>query len=149
MTPKEQLAHDYFYQGYNCAQSVFTAFHEEMGLDEALALKLTTALGGGVAGMREICGAVTGAAMALSMLQGSIGPGDQEKKKALYATVQSVAGKFQQRYATVNCGRLLELNDIIPSPAPALRDAKYYEERPCGNYVEACARLVEEELQKN
>ena len=68
MTAKEQKSHDYFYGGYNCAQSVFAAFHEEMGLDEETALKLMRlGLGGGVGGLREICGAVTGAAMAINM----------------------------------------------------------------------------------
>ena len=36
---KEAQALAYFNRGYNCAQSVFAAFHAEMGLDEALALR--------------------------------------------------------------------------------------------------------------
>ena len=36
---KAQKALDYFFGGYNCAQSVFAAFHEEMGLGEAEALR--------------------------------------------------------------------------------------------------------------
>lgn len=149
MTPKEQQAHDYFYGGYNCAQSVFTAFHEEMGISEALAFRLTAAMGGGVGGLREICGAVSGAALALSMLYGDFKPGDQEKKEQLYALVQSVAGKFKAQYTTINCAKLLELNDIKPSATPVKRDAKYYEDRPCGKYVEFCAKLVEEELHRS
>ena len=148
MTVKQQKAHDYFYGGYNCAQSVFAAFHQETGLDEALALRLTVSLGGGVCGMRDMCGAVIGSAMVLGLMEGEIAPGDQEKKKALYARVQALADTFKQQYGTVNCGKLLELNDITPSPVPAKRDEKYYEERPCGKYVEACAKLVEDELSK-
>ena len=148
MTAKEKKAHDYFYGGCNCAQSVFAAFHEEMGLGEGLALQLMAPMGGGVGGMREICGAVSGAAMALNMAQGGIERGNREQKERLYAQVQALAEKFKAEYTTVNCGRLLELNDLQPSPVPAVRDAKYYEERPCGKYVETCARLVEEELRK-
>lgn len=148
LTAKERKAHDYFYNGYNCAQSVFAAFHEEMGLAEETALQLMAPMGGGVGGLREICGAVTGAAMALNMSLGGVEPGNQEQKERLYQRVQAVAEKFKAEYITVNCGKLLELNDIQPAPAPAKRDGAYYEERPCGKYVEICARLVEEELAK-
>lgn len=148
MTPKQQKAHDYFYGGYNCAQSTFAAFHEEMGLTEDDALKLMVSMGGGVGGLREICGAFSGAAMALNMIQKEISPKDPEYKQRMYALVQQTAEKFKQQYGTVICRELLEQNDIAPSPVPAKRDAKYYEERPCGKYVEALARLVEEELEK-
>ena len=148
MTPKQQKAHDYFYGGYNCAQSVFAAFHEEMGLDEDTALKLMVSVGGGVGGLREICGAFTGAAMALNMIQKDIKQADLDYKKQMYALVQAKAEAFKDQYGTYICRELLELNDITPSPVPAVRDAAYYEVRPCGRYVEACARLVEEELEK-
>ncbi|MFH1513067.1 MAG: C-GCAxxG-C-C family protein [Bacillota bacterium] len=147
MTAKEQLSHDYFYRGYNCAQSVFAAFHAEMGLDEETALKLMVSMGGGVGGLREICGAFSGAVMALGMLSGGFVPGEQEKKEKLYSLVQANADAFRRQYGTVVCRDLLALNDIAPSPVPAKRDDTYYEVRPCGKYVEACARLVEETLE--
>ena len=146
MTAKEQKSHDYFYGGCNCAQSVFAAFHEEMGLDEATALRLASGLGGGVGGLREICGAVNGAAMAIGMLRGGFAPGEQEKKEQLYAAVRDMAETFSKEFTTVNCGKLLEINDIQAKATPAVRDDQYYEERPCGKYVEFCAKLVEEML---
>ena len=148
MTPKEQKAHDYFFKGYNCAQSVFAAFHEEIGLSEDAALKLMVPLGGGVGGLREICGAVTGAAMALNMAQGEFDPADADRKKRLYAQLQEMAGQFREQYGTYICRELLELNNITPSPFPAARNAAYYAERPCVLFVEACAKLVEETLSK-
>jgi len=149
MTPKQQKAHDYFYGGYNCAQSVFAAFHEEMGLDEETALKLMVSVGGGVGGLREICGAFTGAAVALNMIQNEIKFSDPDYKKRMYALVQEKAAAFKAQYGTYICRELLELNDIAPSPVPAVREDKYYEERPCGKYVEFAAKLVEGELNKH
>ena len=148
MTPKQQKAHDYFYGGYNCAQSVFAAFHEEMGLDEETALKLMVSVGGGMGGLREICGAFSGAAVALNMIQKEIKTSDLDYKKQMYALVQEKAEAFKRQYSTVICRELLELNDITPSSVPAVRDAAYYEVRPCGKYVEYAAGLVEEELSR-
>ena len=148
MTSKQQKAHDYFHSGYNCAQSVFASFHEEMGLSEELALKLTVSVGGGIGGLREICGALTGAAMALNMIQKDIKAADHEYKLQMYTLVQEKAEAFKAQYGTYICRELLELNDITPSPVPAVRDAKYYEVRPCSKYVEFAAGLVEDELNK-
>jgi C_GCAxxG_C_C family probable redox protein len=144
LTPREQKAHDYFYGGYNCAQSVFAAFHEEMGISEELALKLMMPMGGGVGGLREVCGAFTGAVMALNLIHGDFDPADAQRKKRAYERVQAMAAAFKAQYGTCICRELLELNDITPLPVPAERSGAYYEARPCGRYVEACAKLAEE-----
>lgn len=135
MTQKEQQAYDYFSGGYNCAQSVFAAFHEEMGLDEELALKLMMPMGGGVARLREICGAVTGAAMALGMLR-DVKPDDRAAKFAIYDQVQKKIAVFKQQYGSVICRDLINLRGDDPE--------KTYS---CADYVRFCARLVEEELE--
>ena len=59
----QEKAIDYFHQGYNCAQSVFAAFAEELGLSEAAALRLPSAFGAGLGRMRGTCGAFSGLAL--------------------------------------------------------------------------------------
>jgi len=44
----------------NCAQSVFAAFSEDIGMDFETALKLSSSFGGGMGRLREVCGAVSG-----------------------------------------------------------------------------------------
>ena len=70
-----------FTGGCNCAQAVFAAFADEFGMDEELAKRLATGLGGGVGRMREVCGAVSAAAMVIGM---RLGP---DKMKA-YPVIQ-------------------------------------------------------------
>ena len=48
-----EKARDLFRAGYNCAQSVVGAFHEEMGLSLEDAVRLASSFGGGMGGMRE------------------------------------------------------------------------------------------------
>ena len=57
---REEMAVGYFKNGYNCAQSTFSAFSEEFGLDKTTALRIANGLGGGVR-CGEVCGAVSGA----------------------------------------------------------------------------------------
>lgn len=143
---KAQKALEYFNQGFNCAQAVFTAFHEEMGLSERDALKISSSMGGGVGGLREVCGAFCGLSMALGALQGYDSPTDMDAKKAHYARIQAQAERFTAEHGTLICRDLLASQGIVATPAPAERNADYYKARPCARYVETCARLAEEAL---
>ena len=53
---KAERARELFLEGCNCAQAVFLAFAEEK-LDRETALKIASGFGGGMAGMRDVCGA--------------------------------------------------------------------------------------------
>ena len=87
-----------FKGGCNCAQAVFAAFADEFGLDEELAKRLATGLGGGVGRMREVCGAVSAAAMVIGM---RLGP---DKMKA-YPVIQDFCAKFKEKCGSIICPR--------------------------------------------
>lgn len=88
----EQRAEELFREGYNCAQAVFLAFAcEKMDRDEAAGL--ASAFGGGLAGTRNTCGAVSGLAMAYGLLRGYADPTDKEAKRAEYEAVRESAGE--------------------------------------------------------
>ena len=84
MTEKEK-ARDLFLEGFNCSQSVFTAFCGRFGIDEEAAKKISAGLGGGVGRQREVCGAVSGAAMVLGCIAAPVEGDDSESKKKNYA----------------------------------------------------------------
>ncbi|MEE0981552.1 MAG: C-GCAxxG-C-C family protein, partial [Acutalibacteraceae bacterium] len=63
MSQRTDKAVELFKNGFNCSQAVFAAFAGEFGMDEETALKVSAGLGGGVGRSREVCGAVSGAAM--------------------------------------------------------------------------------------
>ena len=65
------MLHTIFSQNFNCSQSVFSAFAAQFGLDRETALKLASPFGGGVARRGEVCGAVTGALLALGLARGA------------------------------------------------------------------------------
>ncbi|MHA1213454.1 MAG: C-GCAxxG-C-C family (seleno)protein, partial [Candidatus Heimdallarchaeota archaeon] len=59
---------DYFKGDYNCAQSVLKAILEEKGLFFSEAPAVAANYGGGIIGRGEICGAVSGALMAIGVV---------------------------------------------------------------------------------
>ena len=135
-------AAELFLSGYNCAQSVAVAFHEELGLTEAQAAKMASAFGGGMGRMREVCGAVSGMLLVLSCLYGYDTPGDDASKKVLYTQVQELAAKFREENGSIICREILKNPPSDPNPTP--RTADFYAKRPCAKMVMTAARLMDE-----
>ena len=57
---KLEIASEYMKKGYNCAQSIIKAYANEVGMKEEDAIRMASALGGGVGRNGLICGAVSG-----------------------------------------------------------------------------------------
>ena len=140
-------AAELFLSGYNCAQSVAVAFHEELGLTEGQAARMASAFGGGMGRMREVCGAVSGMLLVLSCLYGYDTPGDDASKKVLYTQVQELAAKFREENGSIICREILKNPPSDPNPTP--RTADFYAKRPCAKMVMTAARLMEEFLEEH
>ncbi|MBO4913645.1 MAG: C-GCAxxG-C-C family protein, partial [Oscillospiraceae bacterium] len=54
-------------KGFNCCQSVLSAFADRFDIPEESALRIGAGFGGG-AGTGELCGAIVGAIMALDII---------------------------------------------------------------------------------
>ena len=54
---KADRAEELFRKGYNCSQSVFVAFAEELGMSEEEAARMASPFGAGFGKLREVCGA--------------------------------------------------------------------------------------------
>ena len=135
-------AAELFLSGYNCAQAVAVAFHEEMGLTESQAARMASAFGGGMGRMREVCGAISGMLMVLSSLYGYDTPGDDVSKKRLYTQVQELAAKFREENGSIICREILKNPPSDPNPSP--RTEEYYKTRPCALMVKTAAELMDE-----
>ena len=68
---KQEAAQANFSKGYNCCQAVLVAFQEELGMTEEQAARLGSGMGGGVARLRELCGAMSAKNDYLMMLDTS------------------------------------------------------------------------------
>ena len=145
---KISRARELFLSGYNCAQSVAGAFAPEMGMELKQVVRLSSGLGGGLGGIRVLCGAVSAMCLVMSQLNGYDEPDDMEGKKSLYALEQQLAAIFTDRYETLHCRTLLERAGIEVKNTPSERTPEYYQKRPCVKYVEACAGILADELAK-
>ena len=142
MDHREKAA-ELFVSGSNCAQAVAVAFCDVTGLESGMAAKMASSFGGGMGRMREVCGAVSGMLLVLGLLYGYDDSGEKDAaKKAHYALVQQLAGKFRERNGSIICREILKNPPSDPSPTP--RTAEFYKTRPCTRMVVCAAELLDE-----
>lgn len=102
-----ELAHAYHKKGYNCCQSVLAAFSDLTGLSEKDCLAIGGGFGSG-AGTGELCGAVSGAIMAIGLLT----PVDPENpvaaKKQAAAMAKELQKRFSGKFGALRCRDLLK-----------------------------------------
>ena len=145
MESKIENAVALFKEGYNCSQSVVTAYAEEYGLTREQALKISASFGGGIGRMRKTCGAACGLFMLAGLETGCTEGSNREGKEENYKTVQMLAREFERRNGSLTCAELLGLSKQAPTPpTPEERTAEYFKKRPCVKMVEEAARIWEE-----
>jgi C_GCAxxG_C_C family probable redox protein len=147
MTDHSQRAMDLFKEGYNCAQSVFSAFSDELGMDTETALKLSSSFGGGMGRLREVCGAVSGMFMIAGLQYGYADPKDRKAKAEHYRLIQELAARFKEENHSIICRELLGLPAGPDSPTPEARTQTYYKKRPCVEMVGCAAKIMEQYMQ--
>ncbi len=137
-----------FLEGYNCAQAVFCAFDDVTGLDRDTSARLASSLGGGMGRLREVCGAVSGALLALGLLRGYSDPADPALKRDHYARVRDLAGRFRGRSGTILCRELLRDVPVTPGGDPEPRTPEFYARRPCLRLIGEAAAILDEMLKE-
>ncbi len=135
-----------FREGYNCAQAVLCAFEDITGLNKETASAISSSFGGGIGRMREVCGAVSGAAMVLGLVKGSYSPDNFQAKKDHYALIQEFAAKFKEENGSIICRELLKGTNSVNGTTPEKRTDTYYKKRPCPLIVRCAADIVADML---
>ena len=141
---RAEYAAKLFYDGYNCAQAVTIAFADVTGLTEEFSATMASSFGGGMGRMREVCGAVSGMLLVAGILYGYKGNEGDEVKKAHYARVQELAGKFRDQVGSIVCREILKNPPTDPAPTP--RTEEYYKMRPCARMVYLATQIMEDYL---
>ena len=111
--------------GYNCAQAVLASAGKLTGLDEAEALAIAAGVGG------EVCGAVSGAVMALGKCFPYNDSSDIEAKAKIAELARNFCAEFKARFGDLRC------DDIVGDRSH------------CNEYICAAAELLEKTIKEN
>jgi C_GCAxxG_C_C family probable redox protein len=126
-----------FDNGYVCSQAVFAAFSQDLGLDKKQALKIGACFG---SGMRkgEVCGACTGALMALGLKYG------ESKEKSNEVCVKFL-DEFEKENGSYICNDLLGCDIRTKEGVEFAVENNLFKEI-CPKMVESAAKITKELL---
>jgi C_GCAxxG_C_C family probable redox protein len=130
-----------FNSGYNCAQAVLAAFCEPLGLDRVTAYKLASGFGGGLGAKGEICGALSGAIMALGLKFGCSDP-DKTAKAETYRKTRELAEEFKLRTGSLYCRDLLGFDLGTPEGQSLAKKPGSFDK--CDDFVKIAAEILQE-----
>jgi C_GCAxxG_C_C family probable redox protein len=131
---------------FNCCESTL------MRIDEAHRLpgfgvnvmRITSNFGGGVAGWGDVCGAVSGAAMALGLVYGTSGDEAEkefsEKRKRMRTLTHELMKAFEEDWGHINCHDLLGCNRRAPEGKAKYDEMKAKGLLHCDEYVQWAER---------
>jgi C_GCAxxG_C_C family probable redox protein len=124
-----------FLKGYDCSQVVLRHFAKELGISEDEANRLAAGFGGGML-LGKVCGAYTGALMAIGLKYGHSNPdGLMAQKEIMTAKNMELKNRFTEEFGTIECKELIGFDVSTPEGLQAALDS--------GKLVDYCPVLAE------
>lgn len=128
-----------FMKGYDCSQVVFRHFADRFGITEDEANRISACFGGGMM-LGSVCGAYTGAIMAIGLKYGHSNPdGLMAQKDVMMAKYGEFKEKFLKEYKTVQCKEIIGYDVSTPEGFQGAMDS--------GKLLEYCPCLVEKVIE--
>ncbi|MCK9314259.1 MAG: C-GCAxxG-C-C family protein [Methanocorpusculum sp.] len=133
-----------FSQGFNCSQSVFSAFSDELGIDEKAAKKIGGCFG---SGMRcgEVCGAVTGALMVIGLKYGHCNAEDTKSKAETNEKTLEMLNAFKAENGSILCRDLLEYDLSNPEELRLIKEKSLFT-TICPKMVASAVDILDKKL---
>lgn len=138
---KKSILVDKRFELFNCAQTVFSLFASELGIDEKTALQVASGFGGGMA-CAETCGAVTGAYMVIGMKHGHFTPDPEEKAKTKARIIQ-FNDEFRKIHQSLKCKELLGTDITTPEGAEFAKQNGYFNTK-CPEFIKTACSILED-----
>jgi C_GCAxxG_C_C family probable redox protein len=133
-----KVAVDLFCEGYNCAEAVATAVSRHFGEGESCLPRAATCFGGGMGRQGEVCGALSGALIAVGLRHGRREGDGREAKERAYERGASVVRAFRERFETVLCGELIGV-DLNEAEGRERYRRENIRDKYCVDYVRSAA----------
>lgn len=126
-----------------CSGSLLKAGSEALGVKSSIIPDIAMGFGGGIGMQRKTCGAVTGAAMVLSIAAGLKQKDHKKKKMLAMKAAGNLFKRFEKEFGTTECKLLTSLGKEEKEKSKNIRETI---KKKCTNYVKTAARLLAEEL---
>lgn len=132
-----------FKSGLNCSQAVLGHYAEEHGLPLELAMRVASGFGGGMGRTGGVCGAVSGAIMAIGLMAATDNPRDSVAKSHIYGLVRSFLEEFRARHGSTQCRELLGCDISTPEGYEQAASQGLFQQK-CPHYVQDAVEILDD-----
>lgn len=143
---KSAEAVEVFSKKYNCAQSVLSVFSKDLNINKSDCFRIATPFGSGVAYRQEMCGAVTGALMAIGLKYGMDENGSTDQKSYTYDLTTHFISEFKKNHGSICCKDLLDGIDMSTPEGYAKVSELNLFRTHCSEYVRSAVLISEKIL---
>lgn len=145
---RSEMAQDTFVKGFNCAQSVFSAFCDDLGIDRDMALKTACGFGAGMARNQEVCGAVTGGILVIGARYGRGEQGNRSATETTYAKVRELMERFSREHGTYICRVLLNGCELTTEQGQVSYLENDFFNRVCRPCIKSVVEILEQVMRR-
>ncbi|MDA3958869.1 C-GCAxxG-C-C family protein [Oceanispirochaeta sp.] len=128
--------------GFNSAQSILGAYHNQLGIDAKTAMNLAAGFGAGIGTMQKTCGALTGALMVLGCRYYD-SDSVFESKQILFEKSQNILLSFHRKFGSTDCISLLKIDFHKAGGLQKAREQHLFDTH-CQSYIREICRLLNE-----
>ena len=136
-----------FTEGNSCSQSILGAYGHRVGLDQAMASKMGSGLGGGIGRKQYICGAINAGAIILGLKYSTGIEGDADSKNKVSEIVYKFTSECEKVLGSSQCFELLKVDLLNPIEKNAAKESGHLD-RICNNAVVQTGMILEKYLQE-
>ncbi|MFW9906310.1 MAG: C-GCAxxG-C-C family protein [Candidatus Thorarchaeota archaeon] len=136
-----------FQKGVNCSQAIILVYGQDLGVDRDTCLNIASVFGGGINRTGNVCGAVTGALMAIGLKYHKVGTnkffmGIEIPKS--HEIGQEFTKKFEKRNGTIICREIIGLDSFTDENIEQAFKTDAF--KKCMKCVQDAAEILEELL---
>jgi C_GCAxxG_C_C family probable redox protein len=127
------------FENHNCAQTIFSIFAPELGIDRETALRISAGFGSGM-NNGDTCGAVTGSYMVIGLKSGhsSANPEDKERTREL---IRKFNALFIKEHGSLKCRELLGYDISDPGQKLLANESGVFGR--CPYFLKTAAKILE------
>jgi C_GCAxxG_C_C family probable redox protein len=125
----------------NCNQSVISVFGPQFGVPAEVCFNMGLAFGGGMGRQGKICGAVTGAYMAIGLWSAGQSTEIKQQKKLAVEKVAQFNRLFVEKHGSLDCKALLKYDLSIPDEAEKAAELGLFDSI-CPELVGSSAEII-------
>lgn len=140
-------ASDIHSKGFNCAQSVLLSLSDLTGLGEKTSLAIAGGFGGGMRAA-EVCGAVSGAVMAIGLLFPFTDGEDSGAKDRIAALTREFHKRFRGKNETIICRSLLGYDMENPDESAKIKEQGLIA-KVCPGFMDCAEAIVRDIVREN